>query len=333
MHEIPELGCRTAEGHREHGAALAIESAHGIESPRRRHHGVPERLGRDAARRRGCSKDFGVAHESRVVSAHRTPDAMFEYAEEPRERGLALHHRRRGRCGAPARHDRLQDHDPGARRSGAIASPRGAGFALLHRADAQGHPGGDVRHRRSRRGQRGPLRREPARHRRRGARPQARASIASACASRWPRCNCPTSCDRSRAPRSASWAAASSAGCSRVAARTLGYRVDGARSRSARARGRVRHGRTSTRRYTDPDAPRAARRAVRRRHDRIRERSRRRARCLARRARRPPVGLVSVAVAQDRLREKGVLPRARLSRRRLRRRSKPRPTSTRRSRT
>src|ERR1700733_11852499 len=34
-------------------------------------------------------KDFGVAHESRVVSAHRTPDAMFEYAESARERGLA----------------------------------------------------------------------------------------------------------------------------------------------------------------------------------------------------------------------------------------------------
>src|SRR6201988_510996 len=34
-------------------------------------------------------KDFGVAYEARVVSAHRTPDAMFEYAESARERGLA----------------------------------------------------------------------------------------------------------------------------------------------------------------------------------------------------------------------------------------------------
>ena len=34
-------------------------------------------------------KDFGVAHEARVVSAHRTPDTMFEYAEQARERGLA----------------------------------------------------------------------------------------------------------------------------------------------------------------------------------------------------------------------------------------------------
>ena len=34
-------------------------------------------------------KDFGVAYEARVVSAHRTPDAMFEYAEAARDRGLA----------------------------------------------------------------------------------------------------------------------------------------------------------------------------------------------------------------------------------------------------
>jgi len=34
-------------------------------------------------------KDFGVPFEHNVVSAHRTPDAMFEYAESARERGLA----------------------------------------------------------------------------------------------------------------------------------------------------------------------------------------------------------------------------------------------------
>src|SRR6266436_4652761 len=33
-------------------------------------------------------KDFGVAFEHKVVSAHRTPDAMFEYAESARTRGL-----------------------------------------------------------------------------------------------------------------------------------------------------------------------------------------------------------------------------------------------------
>ena len=33
-------------------------------------------------------KDFGVPFEQAVVSAHRTPDAMFEYAEQARGRGL-----------------------------------------------------------------------------------------------------------------------------------------------------------------------------------------------------------------------------------------------------
>ncbi|HNI82904.1 MAG TPA: 5-(carboxyamino)imidazole ribonucleotide mutase [Rhodocyclaceae bacterium] len=33
-------------------------------------------------------RDFGVPFEARVVSAHRTPDLMFEYAEQARARGL-----------------------------------------------------------------------------------------------------------------------------------------------------------------------------------------------------------------------------------------------------
>ena len=33
-------------------------------------------------------EDFGVAYEARVVSAHRTPDLMFEFAETARARGL-----------------------------------------------------------------------------------------------------------------------------------------------------------------------------------------------------------------------------------------------------
>jgi 5-(carboxyamino)imidazole ribonucleotide mutase len=32
---------------------------------------------------------FGVPFEAKVVSAHRTPDMLFEYAESARERGLA----------------------------------------------------------------------------------------------------------------------------------------------------------------------------------------------------------------------------------------------------
>jgi 5-(carboxyamino)imidazole ribonucleotide mutase len=35
-------------------------------------------------------KEFGVAHEVRVVSAHRTPDLLFDYAESAVERGLRV---------------------------------------------------------------------------------------------------------------------------------------------------------------------------------------------------------------------------------------------------
>ncbi|MEW6330413.1 MAG: 5-(carboxyamino)imidazole ribonucleotide mutase [Pseudomonadota bacterium] len=33
-------------------------------------------------------KEFGVAHEARVVSAHRTPDLLYRYAETAADRGL-----------------------------------------------------------------------------------------------------------------------------------------------------------------------------------------------------------------------------------------------------
>ena len=33
-------------------------------------------------------KDFGVPHEARVVSAHRTPDTLYKYAETAEARGL-----------------------------------------------------------------------------------------------------------------------------------------------------------------------------------------------------------------------------------------------------
>ena len=33
-------------------------------------------------------KEFGIAHEAKVISAHRMPDQMFAYAESARGRGL-----------------------------------------------------------------------------------------------------------------------------------------------------------------------------------------------------------------------------------------------------
>jgi 5-(carboxyamino)imidazole ribonucleotide mutase len=35
-------------------------------------------------------KEFGVAHEARVVSAHRTPDLLFDYANTAASRGLRV---------------------------------------------------------------------------------------------------------------------------------------------------------------------------------------------------------------------------------------------------
>ena len=35
-------------------------------------------------------EEFGVPYEVKVVSAHRTPDLMFEYAETAQDRGLKV---------------------------------------------------------------------------------------------------------------------------------------------------------------------------------------------------------------------------------------------------
>jgi 5-(carboxyamino)imidazole ribonucleotide mutase len=35
-------------------------------------------------------EELGLAHEVKIVSAHRTPDRLFEYAESARERGLQV---------------------------------------------------------------------------------------------------------------------------------------------------------------------------------------------------------------------------------------------------
>jgi len=34
--------------------------------------------------------DFGVAHETKIVSAHRTPDLLFEFAKTAEERGIEV---------------------------------------------------------------------------------------------------------------------------------------------------------------------------------------------------------------------------------------------------
>jgi hypothetical protein len=61
---------------------------------------------------------LGVAYEAKVVSAHRTPKRLYDYATSAKARGLKSHHRRRRRRGPPPRHGRLDDAAAGARRAG-----------------------------------------------------------------------------------------------------------------------------------------------------------------------------------------------------------------------
>ncbi|MCZ7655787.1 MAG: AIR carboxylase family protein [Rhodocyclaceae bacterium] len=48
--------------------------------------------------------EIGVSYEARVVSAHRTPALLFDYASDARKRGPQSHHRRRGWRRPPAGH-------------------------------------------------------------------------------------------------------------------------------------------------------------------------------------------------------------------------------------
>ena len=47
--------------------------------------------------------ELAIAHEDRIVSAHRTPERLVEYATTARARGAAGDHCRRGRRRSPAR--------------------------------------------------------------------------------------------------------------------------------------------------------------------------------------------------------------------------------------
>ena len=107
------------------------------------HHGQPERLGDDAPGRRDLLDELGIPHEARIVSAHRTPDWMFEYAEHGRRRaasqviiagaGGAAH-----LPGMVASKTRAAGH----RRAGSGDRAPRAGRAAVHRPDAEGHAGG-----------------------------------------------------------------------------------------------------------------------------------------------------------------------------------------------
>ena len=100
---------------------------------------------------------LGIAHEARIVSAHRTPDRLYDYARTARERGLrviiagaggAAHLPGMAAALTPAAGARGADRKPGA---------QGRRQPLVDRADAGRGAGCDLCHRRGRRRQRGPV--------------------------------------------------------------------------------------------------------------------------------------------------------------------------------
>src|SRR5258706_163342 len=139
----------------------------------RHRHGVDLRLGddegggEDAGRVRRALRgegDVGAPH----AGARR---GLGEGRCRPRHEG---DHCRRGRRGASRRLGRRAYHASRARRADAVETSAGTRFAALDRADAERHPGRDVRNRRSRRGERRALCGGDARAQRQGARAEAR---------------------------------------------------------------------------------------------------------------------------------------------------------------
>ena len=65
-----------------------------------------------------CSTSSALPHEAKVVSAHRTPERLYDYATQRGGARPEGDHRRRRRRGASARHGRVDDPPAGARRAG-----------------------------------------------------------------------------------------------------------------------------------------------------------------------------------------------------------------------
>ena len=136
-------------------------------------------------------EQFGVPHETRVVSAHRMPDEMFAYAESAEGRGLRAIIAGAGGAAHLPGHALGEDDRARARCSRRVAPSQRARLAAVDRADAGRRADRDVRDRRGGRHQRGAVRGGDAggRRRRRAGRSRC-ARIATSGASRRPRPNC-----------------------------------------------------------------------------------------------------------------------------------------------
>ena len=99
---------------------------------------------------RHCSElltELGIPHESKVVSAHRTPERLFRYGREAEGRGLEVVIAGAGGA-AHLPGNAGGDHDAaGAGRAGGEQDSARSGFAALDRADASRRAGRNARHR------------------------------------------------------------------------------------------------------------------------------------------------------------------------------------------
>ena len=168
----PRAGCRRrcgrTGGRRTRTTARRERGGARAEPRGRRDHGQRLGLAGDAGRRRGAGRVRRARTRCGVVSAHRTPQRMLDYATSAADRGLRVIIAGRRRGGAPARDGRRGHAAAGDRRAGAAEVPRRAGLAAVDRADARRGAGGDGRGRR--RAQRGPARGADPRGRRPGLR-------------------------------------------------------------------------------------------------------------------------------------------------------------------
>ena len=89
-------------------------------------------------------EEFGVAFEARVVSAHRTPELMVEYAQSAVERGLRVIIAGAGGAAHLPGNDCGADGGSGAGSAGSGYGFAGVRRAAEHGADAKGVPVGTL---------------------------------------------------------------------------------------------------------------------------------------------------------------------------------------------
>ena len=93
-------------------------------------------------------ESFDIAFEAKVVSAHRTPDLLYEYASAAKNRGLKCIIAGAGGAAHLPGMLAAMTPVPRARCTCALAPPSGAGFTAVHSTDAQRRARSNIRHRR-----------------------------------------------------------------------------------------------------------------------------------------------------------------------------------------